>query len=560
MSTRPIHEEGNAGRKVLVTTNHVKIKALPTIPLYIYHLATEKKDKDGSIVPMKKRERDEHVNAFIKMILKKEKVFASGNLIISFTPDLDKLYQVPLGMRFNRETQSAEENLVPMELKFTVKRNLQDLLTWLNTDSDLDSSEVQDLLQACDVLIKFDPTFKRLVMGVGMLNPLDVFDVRNTCLYMMKGIQCNTKVAKSGLILNVDAKYKTFFKEINLLDAFNESKLRSASQLQQEFKGIKVEILANTTLRKNARIVGISNLNANNFKIDVGEGKQISVAQYFQSKGIKLRYPTTNLVCVNKAKNTFYPPELLKIAPYQTYEKPVPDVNAIRRETCLRPEDRKKYILNALKTECLQIRNGTRFSIDRDLMKIPGRFLDPPKPLVKGKAGRLGSSNAIELRNVPFAFPCAITSYAIVNFTHFVSKESVEQNLIQNIQKVARGHGVQFPRGKPIIIDCPINPNRPYVQFEEIAENALKEAATAARGFYKSIPQILFCISPSQTCGVYNHMKRLTETTSFFGGSIILTQFLDGAKFKEIRGRITVNPQYCTNLLLKINEKLSYVM
>eukprot|EP00834_Sanchytrium_tribonematis_P002282 NODE_67_length_25542_cov_1.476831.p3 type:complete len:588 gc:universal NODE_67_length_25542_cov_1.476831:5560-3797(-) len=559
---RPLHKSGTAGNKVRVMTNYVKFKNTPSKDIFMYNLMLETIDEKGNKVPMKKRERNEHVEAFLIHMKELDKqVFASGNLILSFDGDLEDVYPVKKGTRFNKETNEREDRIVQMELKKTVKRNLQKIKEYTQAGSKMTPSEVQEVLQACDILIKCDPTFKRLVYGVGMFNPNTKFTIRNSCLEMYKGIQCHTKAVASGLLLNVDAKYHTSFRELNLHEAIKASGYNNYKKLTMEFKNVQVKIDSKTTKRKDGRIVSFSEKNAKEFIIKMEGKPDISVNEYFASKGVNLKYPTDYLVCVNKTKNTYYPPELLKIAPNQSFEKPVPDISEIRRETCLNPEDRKRYILSQLRDNLLKASAASGFEVDSELLSIPARFLDAPAPLFSEVPARLNqNNNAIETRNQKFSNACNIESYAVVTFCNNTRPRTIEDHLLRNLETVARNHTVGLPRQRPKIIECPVDPRRPYIDFEEDVERAMANAVEEAKATHGKKPDIIFCITPSQTCGVYNHVKRLTETTDFSGNDLILTQFCDAAKFRENRGRVTVNAQYCSNLLLKINEKLSFVI
>ena len=553
---RPLQSHGTQGTRTRVTTNHVMINQLPEKDIQVYTVITE---------GLKPRERKEKLDALYKHLINGLglKVFCSGNMIASFESNLEKVYQVPNGKTFDKEQQLEVDYLVPLEVKFRVTRNLRDLHKYVkDVSSKLTPGDVQELLQICDIMCKFDPTFRRLVMGSGQFAPESrefYVDLHDSHLRLLKGMQCHTKLSDNkGIVLNIDAKYHLLYQELNVYDAFKASGHDFPKTLAKEFKGVKVCLLSNTTKRKLANIVGVSDLNAETYMFPASEGKEeISVADYFAERGIQLKHPKAPLVCTNKKRNTFYPPELLKIAPNQSYDKPVPDINMIRRDTCLKPHDRINHIERLIHKPEFQIDPSSGIVADSALLKIPARFLQCPSVLFKNREVRKPSNqNVIDTKNAKFDQGCEINSYAIVNFSR-VRYDVIDNNLIRNLKMTARNHATVFPNAKAPYLECEVDPRGHYSQHEEV-ENILKEAYTEASIAFGKKPDIIICITPSLGCGVYNHVKRLTETTNFFPNELVLTQFCCADKFKENRGRVTVNAQYASNIWLKLNEKLSY--
>ena len=538
---RPNQSSGTRGMAVQVITNHVKL-SVPNKDIYMYTAVTD------DLMP---RERKEKLDALYKYLVSiGHRVYASGNTILSWEQHLDKLYKFPFGRTWNKETQQEEDYLIEIQVKFRVTRNLSDLSKLLSTN--LVDADVQELIQICDIMIKFDPSFKRLVLGIGQFSTKHFFKIQGSHLTMLKGMQSHTKLSDShGILLNIDAKYHFLFQELNLHDSFKASKLSNQKQLQSEYKGVKVIVQSNTTKRKSAVIVAISDKNANTYIIP---DANISVFEYFKSKGIILRHPNDLLVCVNKKRMTFYPPELLKIAPNNPYEKPCPDINMIRNETCLRPRDRLNHIKQLLNNDLFQIDPNSDIQSTHDLLQIPARFINPCDVLFK--QGSKQVRGKVDTRNELFDKPCAIQSTCIINFASKCAYNQIKQHLITNLQRTSHSHGIQFPNNPPFV-EYLVNPNSAYFDFEQGVEDAIQQAYDLALKTYSVPPTIFICITPSSTCHVYNHVKRLLETTPVFP-ELVMSQFVLADKFQEQRGRVTVNAQYCSNLLLKMNEKLSY--
>ena len=546
--TRPLQVHGTKGKSAEVITNHMMVK-IPKVDVHMYTAVTE---------GLKPRERKEKLDALYKHLMNTgKKVFASGNMILSFTRDLEEDYQVPNGKTWNKETKQETDYLVPMKVLYRVTRNLGELSDYVkDQNARLTPSDVQELLQVVDILVKFDPTFTRIVMGVGQFTTDLSYQIQDSHLRLLKGMQTHAKLSdKYEVVLNVDAKYHAIFEELNLLDAFRKSKCPD-SILRKEFKGVKVFIESKTTKRRMATIVDISKENAKTYKITDADGNPtMSVQEYFDGQGVKLKYPDALLVCTNKKRNTFYPPELLKIAPNQSYDKPIPDINTIRNETCLKPFERLRHIENLMRRKEFQIDPSSQIEADNHLLKVPARFLKAPHVKFADGTRQPGRKNDIDTRGAKFVAPCALKSYAIVNFSD-VPYRAIDGNLIRNLNMTARNHGVHIPGGKPVYVECRLDKRGSYDAHDRV-EAALKEAYADASRKSAHAPDIIICISPSITSGVYNHVKKLTETTGFFK-ELVMTQFCCADKFVERRGRVTVNPQFCSNLWLKMNEKLSY--
>eukprot|EP00835_Amoeboradix_gromovi_P005854 NODE_599_length_6258_cov_0.597987.p1 type:complete len:845 gc:universal NODE_599_length_6258_cov_0.597987:5837-3303(-) len=542
---RPSQSMGTNGSSAEVTTNYVKFTNVPTKDIYMYYAVTE------NLMP---RERKMKLDSLYKHLMDTgHRVYASGNTVISWERNLESTYKIPFGQTFNKETQQEEIFYIEMQLKFRVTRNLSDLANFSKSTSTLTSSDLQELTQICDIMIKFDPSFQRLVRGVGQFSTTNIYKIQGSHLSMLKGMQSHAKVSVThGLLLNIDAKYHLVFNPLNVVEAFKLCRLRRHQELQSEFKGVKVKILCNTTKRKSATIVGVSDKNARNYVIP--ETNQ-SVEAYFKAKGIVLHNPDALLVCTNKKRNTFYPPELLQIEPFQSYGKPVPDINSIRNETCLRPVQRLKHIGNLINDPKFQIDPESGLRAETKLLRIPARFIQPAEVVFKKGNRKTNHQGNVDTRDALFNSPCRIDSYCIVNFG-MVPFTVIDRNLISNLKRVSSSHGVTFPH-KNAYIECPVDPRDAYSKYEEQVEMSVQDAYKEATKIFGCPPTILICITPSATCGVYNHLKRLTETTPVFP-QLVVTQFVLADKFKEQRGRVVVNAQYCSNLLLKMNQKLAW--
>ena len=551
--TRPVQSYGTRGTAAQVSTNHYRITSVPNDIVHMYTIVTE---------GLKPRERKQKTDAVIKTLLDNGKqIYASGNMILSFDENLvgdEGKVDVVLGQRFDKEKQVKVDHVETMEVKFRVKRKLSDLMEYCtNSKSKLASSEVNELLQVCDIMTRFDPTFNKVLKGQGQFTPSlrdTRFFIRGTNLEMLKGLQTHTKMSsKHGLLLNVDLKYKTLFQELNLAKFFENS----SNEERKMLKGLTLIIDSKTTKRKSARFVCLSDKTARTYMIKVGEDSQeMSVMEYFAERGVVLSKPDMKLVCTNKARETFYPPELLKIAPDQVFEACVPDINSIRNETCLKPADRKSRIQSLFTRKEHAICPSSQIEVESEMMQVPARFLPAPNAIFLNREERKPNrQNQVDTRNARFNAPCQIKSFAVVNFSRLPYSE-FDSNFIRNLRSTMNSHGTLLPQGKYPYLEQLVDGNGQYREYDSvkrILENAYHEAENA----FHSPPDVIFCITPSFRCGVYHHCKFLTEATQMFD-RVVMTQFMQADKFKANRGRPAVNAQYCSNIWLKLNEKLSY--
>ena len=502
---RPPQNKGTSGAPIEVVTNYVKITALPSSPVHHYSAITDK------LLP---RERKEKLDALYKHLLKDHLVYCSGNMILSMEKGLEKVYSVPLGTRFNKETQEKEPFLFDIELRFITSRDLNDLF-----NPKLDLVDMNECTHICDVLVKFDPTFKRIVRGIGQFST-NIIPISNSPLALLSGHQSHVNYTSNGPLLNVDSKYHIVFQSVNVNDALK-------SLPKSDLKGLKVSINSKTTHKKDATIVGWSNLNANTYKFKVDD-KEMTVNEYFQSKGVQLKFPQTPLACINKKRETFYPPELLKILPHQSYPNKIPDVNMIKNQTCLVPMKRLdtiKQLLNAL---------SSPLSHNRDLLNIPARFLSSCDAVFQQSVPC--SYGSITTRNQPFLNPVEVSSWCILNFSR-VPYQRIETQLIRNLLRVSQAHNVNLPS------------KYPYMEYNgEPIEEFLLNAYNKAKDFFKTPPELFLCMADVDP--IYMEVKSLLETSSILP-TLVASQFVSSAKVSKM------NLQYCSNLLLKINEKLS---
>ncbi|KAM0687971.1 hypothetical protein COBT_000778 [Conglomerata obtusa] len=281
---------------------------------------------------------------------------------------------------------------------------------------------------------------------------------------------------------------------------------------------------------------GLSSASANEIKFEY-EGKETSVAEYFELKYKRLEYP--DLPCVVRRRkgrdDVFFPLEVLKIAPKQKCNNKLDDIQTSQMIKIAVKTPIKRFELLKQKMQQLAITNNDtlkQFNVvfDKDFLHCKGRVLEPPQlEYGRGRGNNIirperGSWN---LRNV-----CALEAVTVerwmVAYIDSIRIDTREiQRSMEDFIRISEAFNLKMNKKFEI---CKIESPAQYSQ-----------------AIRKLNPQFVMFILPNKEASCYRQVKWRSEAD---GGKVI-SQCIVFSNFQKFS-----DPTFCSNIALKINVKM----
>lgn len=298
-----------------------------------------------------------------------------------------------------KKGNSADEDpQVYCTVEFIHKLNMDDLNNWVQIN-DKKNIEPNAYISALNVVLGYQISNCSNVFMAGKSRFFFV-DHPEKCqsfqkgLYIASGYYASVLPSFDNVMINIRPVAGAFIKSHNkdgspmsvadlIADYFGETDLRKVSSneiMSQKwfFKGIKIQ---RTYLGHKSKPKGIFDISksetANNYKFDC-DGKQTSVAQYFESKyNFKLKYGDAPLV--HLGGSNYVPMEACMILPGQEFKGEITDVKGVLSFSTHRPhviaglvqQDGVKKLTSSINPEESK-RIGTK------LVVVPSRVLSAP--------------------------------------------------------------------------------------------------------------------------------------------------------------------------------------
>ncbi|GIL75720.1 hypothetical protein Vretifemale_5434, partial [Volvox reticuliferus] len=437
----------------------------------------------------------------------------------------------------------------------------------------------RDAMQVLDIVIRHafavDPLCS--VVGRGFFYPGDGVSSLSGGAELWTGFQQSFKLVDTGLMLNLDSAFAAFMSERPLPELLAEmcnardlsrvdiNRLRSAAR---NLAGFKVSYpIKGGYLRKKA-LLGLSEAGASSTKFfNEKENKEMSVADYFKATGRPLRFPA--LPCANvgdRRRPVYIPLELCNVVAGQRRMKldAKQSANMIsaakedpgtKHQSVSRQAARVSETLNKAGTDA-----SWGLKLGTDMLRLPGRVLPAPV-LAYGdpQAFDVGSNGSWNLRNVKFADPRRLESWAVVVLiareeVDFDGEFSIWDFLIDMCDGMTKcGMAVVDPVRRNSEVAPPVEFQKAGNQQPRGIEATMRAAADAALRKYKKPAQLLLVVLPEPMTDEYREVKRVSDIE--LG---IPSQVVAGSKAKvgPKAGPRGGGPQYCANVAMKINNKL----
>lgn len=389
-----------------------------------------------------------------------------------------------------------------------------------------------------------------------------------------RGIYQSMRLAEGKkMVVNLDVANTCFWKENTLIGAIVASGFRDAQDiahqlrpigengsreanpthraLQSKIKGmiVKANYPGNPFPNKEWKIFRISTNNANEEKLEWKDpntkqptGEMLSVTQYFKRKYNKaLTNPYVPLIEMTK-KGVKYPMELLVVQPAQRYNTKLNEIqtaNMIKFAVSppairLAAINEGKNWLNWQQDQFL-VNYGLR--INGEAIKTNARILPPPGVKFGDKVEQPGTRGRWDLRGKRFLAgnPKELVSWGIGVFPGRTKtdKAAIEKFAL-DFARAYRGHSGKVANKLPYIKMLPSD-----------AAQAVEQLFTETGNSYKLRPQLLVFLVQDKQAFHYLRIKKSCDCR--YG---VVSQVL------QIQQVLRGNPQYYSNVLMKVNAKL----
>ncbi|CAL9761195.1 unnamed protein product [Musa acuminata subsp. burmannicoides] len=370
-----------------------------------------------------------------------------------------------------------------------------------------------------------------------------------------RGFHSSFRTTNGGLSLNIDVSTTIIIKSGPVLEFLlanqniQDPRRIDWEKAKRKLKNMKIKTIHNN---REYKITGISKLpcDMQTFSMKERNSKgetrtvEMTVYNFFQNIRKITLTRSASLPCldVGKPQRPIYLPiELCHLLSLQRYTKGLSSQQgALLVERCRQtPHERMRLIADSLNDNRYDkdpLLNACGVSIDKRMTKLTGRVLNCPVLTVGDMEDCIPRNGQWNFVHKTLLEPCELLhdQWAIVNFSGRCDLRHLSRELI----KCARNRGS--------------NIEEPSVFLEEDREWMRSDPIVRVEKMFKKIeakftgpPRFILCVLPEKkTCDIYGPWKR--KSLYQFG---IVTQCIVPPK--------NIKDHYLTNVLLKINSKLS---
>ncbi|KAF8593241.1 Piwi-domain-containing protein [Ceratobasidium sp. AG-I] len=287
----------------------------------------------------------------------------------------------------------------------------------------------------------------------------------------------------------------------------------------------------------------ITNLSAANYKFKLSDGNETTVAQYFRTLGVQLRYP--DYVCIETGKGAAFPIELCSIIPGQMMRRQVPShltKNFLDFST-KRPDQRLESIMaghSVLQYGQSEYMRQFGMTVSQSPESCLARVLPTPT-LNCGPGSRLKqitpANGSWNMQHQKLFKPATVTEWALVVYDGRNIRQPEVDAIIMGLKSQADLLGI-----KEFNSDPPVS----FPPAQSLSVHRHLQAAGAQVFQQTNAPPNLIVVVMPDNCGdLYQAVKHFGDVKRG-----VATQCLIGYKAKK------GSPQYYANVILKINSKL----
>ncbi|KAH9303923.1 hypothetical protein KI387_008327, partial [Taxus chinensis] len=460
------------------------------------------------------------------------------------------------GRKKIRRDDRAEKFKV--EINFAAKISMKSLEAVLRGDL---SDKCQDALRVLDIILRQHAARKNyLLVRQSFFHwsfaPLvDLGGGVQGC----KGYHVSFRPSQKGLSLNMDVSTTMLIKHTHLIDFLLANQNVDSPwkidwlKARRVLKGVRIKAL-HTNME--FKILGFSEnpckdqlfslkVRNKNTQGDTDESPktiEVTVWDYFtNTKQMSLRV-SADLPCVDvgRAKRPNYLPiELCEILPGQRYTKGLTTSQrtSLVEQSRQKPEERMDVLQKAMMANDYNsdpLLRACNINVNRQLMGIEGRILDPPR-LKFGQMEEAPQRGRWNFNNKTVVRASQVKSWAVVNFTK--SYENECKRIADDLQRCCNKKGLNIPPVGQLFCENPRDVRANPVDRVDRMLNQMKSKLSQP-------PDFLLCLLPERkTSELYGPWKK-----KFLSDMGIVNQCIVPSK--------KMNDQYFTNVALKINAKI----
>jgi eukaryotic translation initiation factor 2C len=383
---------------------------------------------------------------------------------------------------------------------------------------------------------------------------------------VFRGVYQSLRLADNQrLIINLDVANSCFWQPTSLLAAIiAKMRLRDPQGIAQQCRpvqsnGTKKASQFQKLMSKNFRkvlckakyagcpvpdkewnIKDFALVTANEHMIEMKDtGKKQTVAQYFKTKyNVSLQFPNLPLVEMTK-KDVMYPMEFLHLIENQRYPFKLDETQTANmiKFAVTRPEVRNAAINEGkgwLDWSADRICNQYGLKINPNMLRTKARLLPSPDVQFGGSAAKPGTAGRWDLRGKKFLStnPQELVSWGVGVFGN--ADKPMLEKFAKDFAQAYRQHGGKVASAPPNLMKLPNDPAQ-----------AVESLHNTTGNMFKRRPQLLIFIVQDKNSFHYLRIKKSCDCR--FG---VVSQVL---QFQQVRKG---NPQYYSNVLMKVNAKL----
>ncbi|PPQ98553.1 hypothetical protein CVT24_004044 [Panaeolus cyanescens] len=475
---------------------------------------------------------------------------------LPFGPEGTQEFEVAL------ETRAADSPRGPKTYKIRLTKvaeiNPEVLSRFIRGDQSHDNS-VLTAITALNVVIRMEPTMNYPFNVRSFFTNREAKDIGGG-IQLWRGYFQSVRPGIGQMFINIDISTATMYKPGPLLNVMLEatgkthpsdlakSRLseREFLKIQRFFSGVRIVTTqrgAAGQLVKTPRVVKRMNSTpAQEFRFELREGGQLSVADYFRKQNQPLRFP--ELGCVEVGSGAMIPFELCFIPAGQIMRKQVPPEKTkdVLEFATKRPQDRLASIRRGLEVLAYGQSEYVRqfgMNVSPTPLVIHARVLRPPvlkygaqskQPTIEPKNG---SWNMIDKQ---FYRSTTVKSWAVAVFeTKSRFPPPAVNEMISGLKSACQAAGIRM--GDPSKYE--------YLNGQANIRDQLKQLGHQCIRANGSPPTLFVVILPENGNDIYTAVKHFGDVEMG-----ISTQCMKSGKCSRAK------PQYYANISLKLNVKL----
>jgi eukaryotic translation initiation factor 2C len=500
----------------------------------------------------------EETQVFTPKIVYDGRKNAFSPLELPLGPNSSRRFPVTLPQSNGGGNPTRQPRIYHITLTKVAEINAELLNRYVDGEQSIDE-KILTTLTALNVVIRMEPNQTYPFNKRSFFTPQDKRNIGGG-MEVWRGIFQSIRPTIGRLVVNVDLATGVMYKEgpliplcieflnrppnthpAQLLSPGNNPNFteRDRIRLSKFLSGLRV--LVSTTGTKPRVIRGLSTVGANAHQFESHAGTTTNVAQYFQSLGRPLQFPT--VICVQIGSAAMIPLEMCTVPRGQIVRKQIPDdkVKDVLEFSTMKPAER----LDKIKTGIQNLQYGQSdyvrqfgMTIDTQPLKVDVRILDPPKLRYHGQGTQpvlqpqFGAWNMLDKK---FYQSASILRWVVVIFDDRFSEASC-RDAVKGFLDACANFGVAVQNKDPLI-------KRQHAQGN--IEQQLKDAGTECLRRLGGLPSLMVVILPDGGGNIYTAVKHFGDVTVG-----VATQCLKASKCGRAKA------QYWSNVLLKVNVKL----